>query len=138
MKLNSLRCLLLVDAMILFFLGGVLIVAPMKVEEAFHFHDLPPAVTYLIGLWGCVFATMAIGYAVAAIDPLRHLVWVQVGIARGILECIFGIVSLVRGVVTLEQAGFGIVIAALVTVAYLGLYPRAGDQATAPATSPVP
>ena len=131
MKMILLRFLLMIDAAILFLLGAVLILAPKEVEAAFHFHDLPPAVSYLIGLWGCVFATMAIGYGVAATDPLRHVVWVQVGIARGLLECIFGFVCLARGVVNLQQAGFGIIVAALVTIAYIAMYPRAADRASA-------
>jgi hypothetical protein len=67
---------------------------------------------------------MGIGYVVAATQPLRHLVWVQVGIARGALECVLGLVYLARGVVTWRQAAFGIIAAALITGAYLALYPR--------------
>ncbi|SRR5581483_8090781 len=123
-RLRALRILLVLDATVLFLLGLLLIVAPRQVEIAFHFADLPAGVSYLIGLWGCVFATMAIGYGVAALDPLRHAVWVQVGIARGALECIFGVISIARGIVTWQQAGFGIVIAAFITIAYAALYPR--------------
>jgi hypothetical protein len=128
MRMALLRFLLMFDAVILFLLGAVLIFTPKEVEAAFHFRDLPPAVSYLIGLWGCVFATMAIGYGVAATDPFRHVVWVQVGIARGVLECIFGFVYLNRGVVNFQQAGLGIVLAALITIAYVALYPRASDR----------
>jgi len=52
MKLFLLRGLLIVDAAVLFLLGGLLIFAPAQVERAFHFQDLPPAVAYLIGMWG--------------------------------------------------------------------------------------
>jgi len=45
-------------------------------------------------------------YAVAATDPIRHVVWVQVGIARGTLECILGVLYLAWGVVGWQQAGF--------------------------------
>ncbi|HWX22834.1 MAG TPA: hypothetical protein VN578_23275 [Candidatus Binatia bacterium] len=124
MKFSLLRFLMMMDAAFLFLMGAVLIFAPRQVEIAFHFTDLPPAVSYLIGLWGCVFATMGIGYVVAATQPLRHLVWVQVGIARGALECLLGLVYLARGVVTWQQAAFGIIAAALITGAYLVLYPR--------------
>ena len=125
--------LVLLDAAILFLLGAVLILAPRQVEVAFQFRDLPVAVGYLIGSWGCVFATMALGYAVAAKDPLRHLIWVQVGIARGALECIFGLVYLARGIVTFQQGGFGVIVAALITLAYLVLYPRKSAEPS-PAT----
>ena len=112
------------DAAVLFLLGAVLILAPRRVELAFHFHDLPPGVSYLIGLWGCVFATMGFGYVAAATNPVRHIVWIQIGIARGALECLLGIAYLARGVVTLSQAGFGILLAGVISVAYIALYPR--------------
>ena|SRR5437588_9109224 len=124
MKVSLLRYLLIVDAAVLFLLGAVLIFAPRQVEVAFHFQDLPSAVSYLIGLWGCVFATMGFGYVVAATNPIRHLVWIQIGIARGGLECLLGLVYLGRGVVTFSQAGLGIILAGLISVSYLALYPR--------------
>jgi hypothetical protein len=142
MKLLLLRGLLMVDAAVLFLLGGWLILAPSQIERAFHFQDLPPAVAYLIGLWGCVFATMGWGYVVAATNPLRHRVWIQVGIGRGALECLLGIIYLVRGTVTFRQAGLGVLVAALISVAYIALYPRkprlVPGTATAPATQPSP
>ena len=131
MKLTPLRYLLMLDAAVLFLLGALLIFAPSQVERAFHFPDLPPAVGYMIGLWGCVFATLGFGYVIAATDPLRHVVWVQVGIARGALECVLGLVHLARGIVTFQQAGFGIIIAGLMALAYVALYPRETNNQTA-------
>jgi hypothetical protein len=124
MKLFLLRILLLLDAAVLFLLGALLIFAPAQVERAFHFQDLPPAVSYLIGLWGCALATLGIGYFRAAAHPLRHVVWIQVGIARGALECVLGVVCLIRGSVTLQQAGLGTAIAGAIVLAYCALYPR--------------
>ena len=105
-------------------IGALLVFAPAKVEMAFHFKDLPPAMDYLLGMWGCALATLGAGYLVAAGNPVRHRVWVQVGIARGALECALGLVCLSRGTVTFQQAGFGIIIAGAMAVAYLALYPR--------------
>ena len=133
MKLILLRYLLILDAAILLLLGVLLIFAPRQVETAFHFTDLPAAVSYLIGLWGCVFASLGLGYVAAATHPVRHVAWVQVGIARGGLECILGLVYLFRGVVTWQQAAFGIVSAALMTGAYIALYPRPGLRSRSPA-----
>jgi hypothetical protein len=132
MKLSLLRFLLLIDAGILFLLGAVLILAPGQVERAFHFQNLPPAVAYLMGLWGCVFATMALGYLVASTHPLRHRAWIQVGIARGALECALGLFYLVRGTVTFQQAGFGIIVAGLMAIAYIVLYPSRPRLVNAP------
>ena len=124
MKLKLLRLLLLGDAVVLFILGALFIGAPQHVEHAFKFNELPPAVDYLIGLWGCVLATNGVGCAVAATNPLKHRIWVQVGIARGVLECGLGLVYLGRGLVTFPQAGFGIIVAGLMATAYVILYPR--------------
>jgi hypothetical protein len=122
----------------LFLLGLLLILSPKQVELAFHFKDLPEGVNYVMGLWGCILLTMAPGYAVAAMDPVRHVVWVQVGIARGAIECVLGAVYLVRGVVTWQQSGFGIVVAAIITTAYLILYPRGPRVIRKTAPSPGP
>ena len=124
MKYSLLRNLLLLDAAVLFLLGGLFIVLPRQMEMAFGFNDLPRGVSYILGLWGSVLVTMAPGYAVAARDPVRHVAWIQVGIARGTLECVVGAVYLAMGIVTFQQAGFGIAVAAFITVAYLVLYPR--------------
>jgi len=124
MKFTALRYLLLLDAVLLFLLGAALIFMPRQIEAAFGFRDLPQGVHYLVGLWGCVFATMAIGYFAAARDPLRNVVWVQVGIARGAIECVLGLIYVMRGVVSWQQAAFGIIAAAVITLAYIVLYPR--------------
>ena len=123
-KLLVLQMLLAADAVVLFLFGALFIVMPARIETAFHFQNLPVGVSYLIGLWGCVFATLAIGYAIAATDPVKHVAWIQVGIARGALECAFGFVCIARGIATWSQAGMGIIVAATITTAYLILYPR--------------
>jgi hypothetical protein len=124
MKLSLLRILLRLDAAVLFLLGALLIFAPEQVERFFQFNELPSAVSYLIGLWGCALATLGIGYFKASAHPLRHVVWVQVGIARGALECLLGLFYLARGIVTFQQAGMGIIVAGLMMLAYFALYPR--------------
>ena len=143
MKFSPLQILLALDAIVLFLLGVLLMFGPNQVELAFQFKDLPAGVSYIIGLWGCALVTMAIGYAAAALDPIRHAVWVQVGIARGGLECVLGVSYLARGIVTWQQAGFGILVAALITIAYVVCYPRkprviqsAGQSPAGPAPAP--
>ena len=120
----ALRLFLIVDATLLFVLGLALLTMPDRARLVFHFDVMPAAVTYLLGILGCVFFTLGIGYAVAATDPVRHVAWIWVGIARAALEVLFGVVSLMRGVVTWQQASFGIIVAAIVAVAYAVLYPR--------------
>lgn len=124
-KLRMTGILLALDAAVLFLLGSLLLVLPQHVLLVFGFTDLPLGVTYIIALWGCVLLTMALGYWKASADPVRHLVWAQVGIARGALEFGVGLVYLARGIVTFRQAGVGIILAGLFALAYLFFYPRA-------------
>ena len=124
MKHSMLRTVLLADAVVLFALGLLFIVVPGQVGVAFQFRDLPPIVNYIISMWGCGLASLALGYAVAARDPLRHIAWVQAGIARGALECIVGVSYISRGVVTFQQGWFGIAVAAFIMLAYIVFYPR--------------
>ncbi|HWB59163.1 MAG TPA: hypothetical protein VG733_06715 [Chthoniobacteraceae bacterium] len=122
-RLLLLRIFFILDAVLLLLIGGSLVLFPGRVEQVFHFQNLPLGVDYLIGLWGCVMATLGLGYALAAREPARNAAWVQIGIARGALECAFGAVCLGRGIVGWQQAGFGIVTAGLVALVYILLYP---------------
>ena len=122
--LSYLRTLLLLDAVVLALLGAVLIAAPMQVLTAFKFKDLPAGVGYIAGLWGCCSLTLSLGYVVAASNPIRHLIWVQVGIARGLAELALGLVCVARGTVTFSQAWLGMVLAGAIALAYILLYPR--------------
>ena len=126
-RLHLLRWVLRFDAFTLALLGALFMFAPRQVQAAFHFENLPSSADYLIGLWGCALATMAVGYVLAAQNPFRNVVWVQIGIARGLLECLFGGFYLAQGAVTWQQAGFGLVLAAGFTLVYIALYPRRTD-----------
>lgn len=128
-RIRALRMLLMMDATILVLLGAAFIFAPQQIEAAFHFPPLPTGVNFLIGMWGCALATMGFGYAVAAMDPVRHAVWVGVGVARGVLEAAVGWWCFARGFVTWQQSGFGILLAAFMAVGYLALYPRNSREA---------
>jgi len=123
-RIRALRMFMMMDAVVLTGLGALFIATPRRIEAVFHFQNLPPGVDYIIGLWGCVFASLGLGYALAAVDPRRHVLWVQMGIARGLLEVVFGAACVLRGVVTWQQGGFGICVAGFVVAAYAVLYPR--------------
>ena len=135
MRLLLLRGLLIADAAVLFLLGGLLIFEPVQVEKSFHFQDLPAAVAYLIGMWGCVMATMGFGYLVAATHPMRHRVWINIGIIRGALESVLGIFYLARGTVTFQQAGFGTLLAGFDGAGLRGAVPAPASSGGLEATS---
>ncbi len=115
---------MMMDAVVLTGLGVLFITVPRRIEAAFHFQNLPVGVDYMIGLWGCVFATLGLGYVMAAVAPRRNVLWVQMAIARGVLEAVFGGMCVLRQMITWEQGAFGIFTAVFIAVAYAALYPR--------------
>ncbi len=122
-RLRMLRMLLAVDATVLLAMGALFMAMPANVGLALGFRDLPTAVCYLIGLWGCALISLGIGYAYAVGDPVRNVTWVRVGIVRGLIECMFGFVVVAQHMVTWNQAAFGTVIAGAIAAGYVLLYP---------------
>jgi len=123
-RIRMLRMFMMMDAVVLFGLGVLFIAVPRRIEAVFHFQNLPLGVDYMIGLLGCVFASLGIGYALAAVDPRRNVLWVQMGIVRAVMEVLFSACCVSRGVVTWEQASFGITVAAFIAASYAVLHPR--------------
>jgi hypothetical protein len=124
MKITLLRCLLVLDAVVLAMMGVLFIFEPHRIATYFHFNDLPNSVSYLIGLWGCVMLSLAAAYGLVSRDPIRHRLWIDIGIVRALLEAGLGVVSLAKGTVNFSQAGSGTILAAALVLAYLLLYPR--------------
>jgi len=139
MRRTLLRLVLILDAAALFLIGAIFVVAPARALVLFGFPNAPANISFIIGTFGTVYATMGIGYVLAAQNPMRNIAWVQVAIARGAAECLFSIFCVVQGVVTFRQAGFSIVLPALIAIGCVLLYPRpelpSSDAALAPAES---
>lgn len=112
-----LQVVLLLDSAALVALGALLIFAPAQVSALYGFGELPLAVHHLVGLWGCALVTLGVGYFIAATNPRRHVVMIQIGIGRGVLELLLGIWHVASGVVTLSQAATGMIAGAAVAVA---------------------
>lgn len=119
-----LRIFLTIDATLLLALGLALMFVPDSLATEFHFGNLPASVDYIGGILGCVFFSLGIGYVVATGDPLRHVMWIWIGIARATFEVIFSVVCVIRGIVTWPQASFAIVVAAVIAIGYAVFYPR--------------
>jgi hypothetical protein len=124
LKMTLLRVALILDAAILLLLGASMIFMPGAMTEVFQMGAVPASTHYVIGLFGCALATLSWGYCVAAIDPVRHVAWIQLGILRGTVEVVVGLSYVLRGAVTWVQAGFGLGAATVVVVVYCLLYPR--------------
>lgn len=132
----ALRALLVADAIALLLLGLVLLFRPQQVSHALGFHDLPASADYLVGILGCLFVTTGLGYIAATRDPLRHLIWIQIGIARGTLEVLLGLVYIKQGAVTWSQAAPGLAAATVIVAGYVIFYPHPPKVELAPADTP--
>ena len=126
-RIRAVRVLMVMDAVLLLALGLGFVLRPAVVARVFHFDGLSTGAEFFIGMWGCVFLSLAAGYALAAARPARNVVWVRAGIVRGGLEAAFGLVCVARGVVTWEQARFAVMVGAAVALAYAVWHPRRED-----------
>lgn len=120
----ALRILLTADATVLLSLGFALMFVPDNLAAVFRFGNLPEVVDYIGGFLGCAFVSLGAGYVVATSDPIRHAIWVWIGIARGLFEVVLSVVCVMRGIVSWQQASFGIVFAAIIAIGYAIFYPR--------------
>ena len=75
-------------------------VIPVRVLLLFGFGSTTPGLTFLLGAFGTVYATMGIGYIFAARSPMRNIAWIQVAIARGTAESLFSLYCVATGMVT--------------------------------------
>ena len=123
-RIRALRMLMALDGTVLTVLGIAFLFCPNQIEEAFHFKDVSPSVNFLVGLWGCALLSLGVGYFVAAVNPVEHRLWAAIGAFRGGLEALFGWWCLSRGIVIWKQSGLTILLAGVMALAYLALYPR--------------
>ncbi len=126
-----LRTVLLLDSAVLVALGGSFLTVPAKAADVFGFGELPSVVHHLIGLWGCALLTLGIGYFIAATNPFRHRVMIQIGILRGACEVVLGVAHGSAGLVTWSQAATGMIAGGAIALAYSLLYPRAPEPPVA-------
>ncbi len=120
----ALRLVLLLDSAVLLGLGSGLMLVPERTAVVFHFEALPAAYGVLLGVWGCALLSLGVGCFIAATEPYRHLVIVQIGIVRGLLEVLVCLAAMARGTVTFQQVWLGIVSGAVIAVVYSVVYPR--------------
>jgi hypothetical protein len=127
-RTRALRMLMMMDAVVLFALGLALLCCPLQITRAFGFTEVARPILYLLGLWGATVLTLGVAYGIAAVDPVRHRLWIAIAIARGLIEALFGWYCLAQGLVTWKQSGLGILLAAFIALAFLVLYPRSPND----------
>ncbi len=122
--IRALKVVMIIGAAIWILLGLALVFAPEQLGAMMGFAKGPEWSPYLHALLGvCYIAGGAFVIVAAVRDPLKHIMWVQFAIVGAILALAVEVYSMMRGFVTFEQVGTGIIIDAVFFVALMALYP---------------
>jgi hypothetical protein len=106
---------------ILFALGFFF--APERLCSMFGFEKVPPYVPYFLSIIGIAYILSSVFVIIAARNPLKHIMWVQLATAWSLLEAIATSYFIIRGNINFSQAGMGLIINVIFFVVFPALYP---------------
>jgi len=121
--IKALKVVLIIWAALGILVGLGYIFAPQQVGAMMGFEQGPAYVPYFLAMLGITYVTIGAFLIVAARDPIRNILWVQLAIVWAILAVAAAVYSMMRGFVTFEQAGVGLIIDSAFFVALMALYP---------------
>lgn len=104
-------------------LGLGFVFAPEKLLSGFGLEQAPASVPYFLALLGNAYIACGFFFIVAARDPLKHIIWAQLGIAWSLLDAIGTLYFLIRGNVNLSQVGVVPILDIIFVAAFLISYP---------------
>ena len=104
-------------------MGLAFIFFPRELGDMVGYEEGPAYVPYFLASLGGAFIAASVFFIVAARDPLKHILWVKFAILWSSLGVVLGLYSIIRDYVNFSQAGMGLIIDAVFTVAFLALYP---------------
>jgi hypothetical protein len=90
----------------------------------------------VIATLGAIRLAAGVWVIIAGQDPLRHINWVKFGIMELLLLVAVSLYSISQGYVEFSQGGTLLVLAAILAVVLLALYPWRVARATPPVTAP--
>ena len=113
--------------------GLAFIFVPRQLGAMFGHEAGPASVASLAAALGVSFVAACVFLIIAARDPLKHILWVKYAIVFAILMLAAELSSVIKGNVTLGQAGTTLIIHTIIAAALLAFYPwrtaRSGAQA---------
>lgn len=104
--------------------GLVFIIAPGQTLSTFGPGKWPAYAPYFLMLLGNSYIVSGVFVIIAARDPLKHILWLQLAIAWSLLDALGAFYFMIWGEVNFSQAELGLVIDIIFVVAFLALYPR--------------
>ena len=121
--IKALRVVLIVWAAIAILIGLVFIFFPSQLGSMMGYEKGSAYILYLLELLGVSHIAPCVFLIIAARDPLKNIMWVQLAITWAILVAVVAAYSIMRGFVTFGQEGTALIINAVFAVALLALYP---------------
>ena len=121
--IRGLKIVMIIWAAIGILLGLAFVFFPTQLGAMQGYEKGPAWSPYLHAMLGITFIAIGAFLIVAARDPLRNILWVQLVITLTILMVAVEVYSLIRGFVTFEQVGMSIIIDAVFFVVFMALYP---------------
>jgi hypothetical protein len=106
---------------ILFGLGFVF--APTQICSMIGFEKGPAYMPYFLAFVGISWMLAGVFVIIAARDPLKHIMWVQLAIVWSLLDALAALYFIIRGNVNFSQAGMGLILDIVFVVAFLVFYP---------------
>ncbi len=109
----------------LYALGFILF--PNQVLAVFGVGLAPSYVQFFLVLLGNAYIVSGIFVILAARDPLKHILWVQLAMAWALLDLIASLVFIIRSRLTFIQAGNAVIVDIIFLAALLIFYPWQGS-----------
>ncbi|MCP2605060.1 hypothetical protein NLC29_02780 [Candidatus Aminicenantes bacterium AH-873-B07] len=122
--IKALKVTLLVAAIVAFFWGILMLIAPGFAGSLANFPEFSKEAKYFVGLLGAVYVALGVGFVLASRDPVKNIAWVQAGIVSYALSLVISIYYLATGSLLWRQAIVGLVIQIGFLTALSVLYPR--------------
>ncbi len=122
--LRALKVTLIVAAIVGFIFGGMMLIIPDQAGALFNFPEFPQEIRYTVSSLGGMFVAFSVGFVLAARDPARHRILVQVGLVGYALSLVVTIYYLLRGTIGWDIATVPFIIQLVFVIAFAVFYPR--------------
>ena len=121
--IKGLKVVMIIWSMIVILFGLGFLFAPGKFCSMSGFENPAPYVPFFLALLGMGYIVVGFFVIVAARNPLKHIMWVQMAIVWTPLDAVVALFYIVKGNVSFSQAGAAPILHGILTVALLIFYP---------------
>ena len=129
--MKALKVVLIIYAVIGILFGLAMIIIPEQLRDWFNMEQGPDIMQYFITLLATQFIVVSVFFIVAARDPIRHILWVKLAIAHGLIDAAATLYVIIRSYADFSQVGVGLIIHVVFAILLLICYPWKAKQSAA-------